>query len=322
MSRILFPKIIPFKQEWLSVGDGHELYIEQSGNVNGIPVVYLHGGPGGGSSENHRRYFDPSRYHIIVFDQRGCGQSRPSPSIHQNTTQHLIDDIETIREHLNIEQWMVSGGSWGTTLAVAYGIAHKKRVLAFILRGMFLGSIAEYQWLYQKKGAEYFFPEYYQEFIEFLPELERTEPLSGYHKILTSNNEVAALSASKAWYLWELRLSTIEHHHISKAQILDAHQAHCMAMISSHFFINNCFLSPDYLLDNIEKIANIPAILLHGRYDMVCPVYYAELVVKRWHNAQLQILPFAGHSGFESQTIDAFCKATDTMANFLNEAAK
>lgn len=319
MSRTLYPKISLYKQEWLQVSSVHHLYIEQSGNPSGIPVLYLHGGPGGGSSANHRRYFDPIKYRIILFDQRGCGRSKPSPSLEENTTQDLVNDIEVIRMHLGIEQWLIAGGSWGTTLALVYGISHADKILGFILRGIFLGTQAEYNWLYQTNGAQRFFPEYYQEFIGHLPEDERTEPLNSYYQQLISKNEVAVASASKAWYLWELRLSSLEHHHIGMAQVEDAHQALCMAKISSYYFTQNCFIPENYIIENINKIKDIPAILLHGRYDMVCQLYMAESLKNHWENAQLQILPCAGHSGFERQTIDAFCKSSDTMAIFLDE---
>ena len=336
MSRTLFPKIMPYHDEFLSVGDNHHIYLEQSGNPEGIPVLYLHGGPGGGSSENNRRYFDPDKYRIILFDQRGCGRSQPSPSLENNTTWHLINDIELIRQHLMIDQWLIAGGSWGTTLAIAYGIEHADRVLGFILRGVFLGTQAEYDWLYQAQGAAKFYPEYYQDFIEQLSDNKRSDnkksaienpenkksdnenPLECYYKQLTSDNEVAAIAASKAWCLWELRLSTLEHHNIGLAQVDDTHQALCMAKISSYYFKHHCFFSENYLLDNITKIAHLPAIVLHGRFDMVCQLYIADLLVKHWENARLQILPCAGHSGFESQTIDAFCKAADVMANFID----
>jgi proline iminopeptidase len=319
MSRTLYPKILPYDQQWLEVGEGHQLYLEQSGNPSGIPVIYFHGGPGGGSSENHRRYFDPQIYRIILFDQRGCGRSNPSPSIESNTTAHLIRDVELIRESLDIKEWLISGGSWGTTLALVYGIEYPKKVLGFILRGIFLASQVEYEWLYDNQGVSRFFPEYYQDFIEHLPKERHQNSLFAYSQLLNSENEIAAISASKAWYLWELRLSTIEHHHIGMAQVEDAHQALCMAKISSHYFINNCFIDENYILNNIDKINDIPAILLHGRYDMVCQLAIAHNLAEQWDNAHLHILPQAGHSGFERQTIDAFCKATDTMANFLNE---
>ena len=319
MSRALFPKISSYHKEWLDVGDGHQLYIEQSGNPNGIPVLYLHGGPGGGCSKNHRRYFDPSRYRIILFDQRGCGRSQPSPSIANNSLEELLADIEYIRQHLTISQWLLAGGSWGTTLALAYGIKHADKVFGFILRGIFLGSQAEYNWLYKKEGVAKIYPEYYRQFIGHLTEKEQIDPLSAYYQKLTSDNEVAVISASKSWCLWELQLSTLEHHNIGMARIDDPHQALCMAKISSHFFINQCFLTENYILDNIKEIEKIPAIIIHGRFDMVCQLSVADTLVQQWENAQLQILPCAGHSGFESQTIDAFCKASDVMAHFIEE---
>lgn len=318
MSKTLYPKISRNQHFFLAVGDGHELYVECSGNPQGIPVIYCHGGPGGGSSENLRRYFDPEKYHIILFDQRGCGQSKPSPSIAHNTLAHLVADIEKIRQHLNIDKWLVCGGSWGTTLAIAYGIAYSEVVLGFILRGVFLGTQEEYDWLYKKQGAAYFFPKYYRDFVTPLNDEQLLDPLMAYHELLTSDNELQKIAASKIWYRWESRLSSIEHSEKSLSQIDDAHQALCMAQISNHYFINQCFLSAP-LIESIPKIGHLPAILIHGRYDMVCQLHNADLVAQVWQNAHLQILPCAGHSGFEQQTIDAFCKATDTMANFIKE---
>ena len=319
MSKVLFPNIAVYQQQWLDVGDGHQLYLEQSGNPNGIAVVYLHGGPGGGTSKDHRRYFDPDKYRIILFDQRGCGRSTPSPSVHHNTVTHLVADLELIRQHLSISHWLVTGGSWGTTLALLYGIQYPETVLGFILRGVFLGTTAEYDWLYGQDGAAGFFPEYYREFTKQLIDVKADNIVQGYYDVLTGSNEIAAIAASKAWCLWELRLSTIEHHSIDIHQIEDSHQALCMAKISSHYFINKCFIDEGLILASIEKIKAIPAIILHGRYDMVCQLRNADQLVQKWPNAQLQILPKAGHSGFESQTIDGFCKATDTMANFIAE---
>lgn len=322
MSRTLFPKISVYQQEWFKVDDSHQLYVEQSGNPDGIPVVYLHGGPGGGSNPHQRRYFDPEKYRIILFDQRGCGRSKPSPSIKNNTSDELIDDIEKIRIHLGIDKWLIAGGSWGTTLAMLYGIKYSDKVLAFILRGIFLGTKTEMQWLYKEGGAQRFYPEYYREFIECLPSARRLDPLKGFYELLTAKNELAGIAASKAWYLWELRLSTIEHHNIGMAQVEDPHQALCMAKLSSHYFSQYCFIEENYILENISAIEHIPGILIHGRYDMVCQLHMADLLARSWDNAHLQILPCAGHSGFEQQTIDAICKATDTMANFLDEPHK
>lgn len=319
MSRILYPKISVNRQEWFKVDDEHQLYLEESGNPDGIPVIYLHGGPGGGSSENHRRYFDPEKYRIILFDQRGCGRSKPSPHITNNTTADLIEDIEKIRHHLAIDKWLVVGGSWGTTLALAYAIKYPDHIHAFILRGIFLASQEEYDWLYSPEGAARFFPEYYREFTQLLSEPQQKNPIQGFWEQLHNHNELQRIAASKAWFLWELRLSTIEHHNIGMAQVEDAHQALCMAMLSTHYFQHSCFLTDNYILDNIHQISHIPAIVIHGRYDMVCQLSQADKLVRQWQNAELQILPCAGHSGFERQTIDAMCKATDTMANFLAE---
>jgi len=319
MSRVLFPNISTYHKEWLEVKGGHKLYIEQSGNPNGIAVIYLHGGPGGGCSNNHRRYFDPEKYRIILIDQRGCGRSEPSPSIENNTSADLVEDIENIRQHLKVKRWLVAGGSWGTTLAILYGIKYPSTVLGFILRGIFLGKNSEYQWLYRNTGAACFFPEYYQEFSQHVAGLDNKNLLAAYYDALTGSNEIAATAASKAWCLWELRLSTIEHHHIDMSHIDNTHQALCMAKISSHYFVNNCFIEEDFILNNMAVISDIPTIVLHGRYDMVCQLTNAYQLVQGWPNAQLQVLPKAGHGGFESQTIDGFCKAADTMANFITE---
>jgi proline iminopeptidase len=319
MSRTLYPKISPNHHLWLDVGDGHKLYVESSGNSKGIPVIYLHGGPGSGSSEHCRRYFDPEKYHIILFDQRGCGKSNPSPSIDNNTMQKLIADIELIRLHFSVTKWLICGGSWGTTLAIAYGIAHRDAVLGFVLRGVFLGSPPEYDWLYSSHGVAHFFPQYYRDFKSILPSQYMDKPLQGYHQLLTSDNELERVSASRSWYVWESRLSSIEHSIDALSHIDDPHQALCMAQISNHYFINGCFIGEKPLLDQIDQISDLPAIILHGRYDMICQLHYTDSLVQLWKNAQLQILPCAGHSGFERQTIDAFCKATDTMASFIQE---
>lgn len=319
MSKILHPKIAPYKEEWIRVSDNHQLYLEQAGNPDGIPVLYLHGGPGSGCSENHRRYFDPEKYRYVSFDQRGAGRSKPAPSTEDNDTQLLIEDIEVIRKHLNIDKWLLVGGSWGTTLAMLYGIQYSKHVIAFILRGVFLGMQSELDWLYQSTGVARFFPDYFKEFIAPLDLEKQQGVLQQYAEIFDDDNEVAMSSACKAWYLWELRLSSLEHSASSLSSVEDFHQAACMAQISNHYFINHCFIEENYIIENISKISHIPAIIIHGRYDMVCQLSSAYQLVEAWDNASLQILPQAGHSGFESQTIDAMCKATELMASFLQD---
>ncbi|TLU67395.1 prolyl aminopeptidase [Thalassotalea litorea] len=316
--RPLHPNITPYDQQMLDVGD-HQIYVEQSGNPQGIPVLYLHGGPGAGSSADHRRYFDPEKYRIIIFDQRGCGRSTPHASIHNNTTWDLIEDIEEIRQLLAINQWLVAGGSWGTTLAIAYGIKHVENVLGFILRGIFLGTPAEVQWLYSHQGAAAIFPDYYQDFLIPLQPHIQQEPVKAYQQLLDSDNELVKFQAAKAWSLWEQRISTL---HASLHVIETPEQVHsavAMAHIENHYFNHHCFLEADYLLNHIDTISHIPAVIIHGRYDMVCQLQRAHQLQQRWQNATLNIIPDAGHSGFEVGIINAFCQASDKMAAFIEE---
>jgi proline iminopeptidase len=316
MARPLYPAIQTFNTQWITTVDNQQIYVEQSGNPKGIAVIYLHGGPGAGCSEHYRRYFDPEIYHIILYDQRGCGRSKPSPTIENNTTDFLLDDLELIREKLGITQWLVCGGSWGSTLALLYAIKYPNRVLGLILRGIFLATEAEYQWLYSPDGAARFFPEYYQEFIDPIRDYRYTDPVNAYNIQLNTHHELAAIAACKSWYLWEARLSSLDHP-AHEAKLDDMHQALCMAKISSHYFANHCFIPENYILQHKDRLSDITAIVIHGRYDMVCQLSMAYQLVNRWDKAELAILPHAGHSGFEQQTIEAFCKATDNMARFI-----
>ena len=314
----LYPKIKPNQQIFLSMA-GHQVYVEESGNPDGIAVLYLHGGPGGGSSPDHRRYFNPEKYRIIIFDQRGCGQSTPHASIENNTTWDLIDDIEEIREHFSISHWLIAGGSWGTTLALAYGIKYPQRVLGFILRGIFLGTQNEIDWLYGKDGAAGIFPDQYQEFLSPLAHLHYSDVVKAFHQQLFSSNEIARIASAKAWTLWETKISALQ---VDKAELTtpeETHGAIAMACIENHYFINQCFFENNFILQNIEKISHIPAFIIHGRYDMVCQLKQAWLLTNNWHNAELQIIPKAGHSGFEDGTIDAICRAADKMAVFIEQ---
>lgn len=315
--RTLYPKISPNKMHFIQVSEEHQIYVEDSGNVNGIPVIYCHGGPGAGASSDFRRYFDPERYHIILFDQRGCGRSLPSPSVSDVNMSTFIQDMEMIRQHYGIEQWLVCGGSWGTTLSLAYSIEYPERCLGFILRGLFLATQTEYDWLYKPNGVAKFFPEHYRDFLSVLEEDQQYDPLSGYYHQITGDNEVAAIAACKSWFLYENRMSSLDHVAPAGNDIADPHQAHCLAMQSAHFFYHNSFLSDGGLLEQIHRIDHLPAIIIHGRYDMICQLDVADSLAQQWPKSQLQILPFAGHSGFERQTVDAFCKATDTMIEFL-----
>ena len=312
----LYPKIKPNRCEVINIGE-QRIYVEESGSPQGIPVIYLHGGPGGGSSPEHRRYFNPEKYRIIVFDQRGSGKSKPHATTINNTTQHLIDDMEEIRDYFGIDKWLVAGGSWGTTLALAYGIKHSDKVLGFILRGIFLGTDEEVNWLYGKDGAAGIYPDHYQDFLVPIANQKFADPVMAYHQVLSSNNEIAKVAAAKAWTLWETRISAlyIDKHDLNSPE--ETHEAIAMASIENHYFVNKCFMEPDYLIKNINLVADKPAFIIHGRYDMVCQVKQAYLLANKWTNAQLQIIPRAGHSGFETGIIDAICRASDKMADFI-----
>ncbi|QOL26012.1 prolyl aminopeptidase [Thalassotalea sp. LPB0316] len=313
----LYPKILPNATHFIEVSEQHQIYVESSGNPAGIPVIYCHGGPGAGASSDFRRYFNPEIYHIILFDQRGCGRSLPSPSVEGVDMVSMIADMEKIRQFFTVDKWLVTGGSWGTTLSLAYGQSYPQHCLGFILRGVFLATQVEYDWLYRANGVAKFFPEYYQDFLLPLNEQQKRDPLSAYYQLVTSDNEVAAIAACKAWYLYEDRMSSIEHQADSKQEVDDPHIAHCLAMQSAHFFYHNSFMAEGQLLDNIHRINHLPAFILHGRYDMICQLDIAYQLANAWPTAQLQILPVAGHSGFERQTIDAFCQAADKMAEFI-----
>ncbi len=312
----LYPKIKPNLQTYLEFGD-HSVYVEESGNPQGIAVLYLHGGPGGGSCSDHRRYFNPEKYRIIIFDQRGCGKSTPHASIRNNSTWDLIDDIEEIREYFAISHWLIAGGSWGTTLAMAYGIKFPERVLGFILRGIFLGSDSEVDWLYGKDGAAAIFPDQYQEFTAPLAHQHYNDVVKAFNKQLFASNEIARIASAKAWTLWETKISALQ---VDKAELNssdDTHAAIAMACIENHYFSNKCFFEKDFILKNISKISQLPAFIIHGRYDMVCQLRQAWLVAQQWQNAELQIIPKSGHSGFEVAIIDAICRASDKMADFI-----
>ena len=305
----LFPDIIPYVRHSLEVDPPHILYIEECGNPAGIPVVVLHGGPGAGSESYHRRFFDPERYRIILFDQRGCGRSTPHTELRKNTTQDLVADIERIREHLDIERWILFGGSWGTTLALVYAQAHPDRVNGMILRGIFLCSRREIEWFYQD-GASRFFPEYWDEFLQPIPENERDDILHAYYRRLTGADELARMSAAKAWSRWEGRTGSLIPNKEVVNHFTDPYTALSMARIECHYFVNNAFLTPDQILQNITRISHIPTTIVHGRYDVICPLESAWNLHKAWPQAEFNVIANAGHSASEKGIIDALVKAT------------
>jgi proline iminopeptidase len=279
-------------------------------------VLFLHGGPGSGCEPYHRRFFDPARYRIVLFDQRGCGRSTPHAELQGNTTGALVADIEAIREHLGIGRWLVFGGSWGSTLALAYGQAHPQRVTGLILRGIFLCREREIHWFYQE-GAGRIFPDYWQDFLAPIPEAERGDLVAAYYRRLTGDNELARLAAAKAWSIWEGRSASLLPNESIVSHVGSPHTALSMARIECHYFVNRAFLEPDQLLREMPRIAHIPGLIVHGRYDLICPLESAWELHRAWPGSELQIVPDAGHAASEPGIRAALVAATDRFAERL-----
>ncbi len=305
----LYPALDPYHEFQLKVSDLHTLWIEESGNSNGTPIVFLHGGPGAACEKFQRRFFDPQQYRIILFDQRGCGRSTPHAELRENTTQNLVADIEHIRNHLNIDRWLVFGGSWGSTLALAYAQAHANHVLGLILRGIFLCRKRDIQWFYQE-GASYIYPDLWQDYIQVIPEQERDDLVTAFYKRLTSADKNIQLEAARAWSIWEGRTSNL----VTKSSVLDHFAsdniALSLARIECHYFINDSFLEKDQLLLNANKLKDIPGVIVHGRYDVVCPIEQAYALHQVWPKAEFIIAPHSGHSATEPEIVDALVRAT------------
>ena len=308
----LYPSIEPFDSGFIKKGI-HEIYYEQCGNPKGKPAVFLHGGPGGGAGKLSRRFFNPKKYRIILFDQRGCGKSKPHTCLEDNTTWHLIDDIESIRKKLEIEKWLVFGGSWGSTLALAYAQKYPEFVSELVLRGIFMMRDKELQWFYQY-GASEIYPEAWQRFINEIEENERSDLINAYRKIFNGNDEEKKLSAAKTWSKWEGSASFITHNPSADKDSVNAEFALAFALIENHYFVNKGFLDyENQLLDNIDLIRHIPAVIIQGRYDVVCPPTTAFELSSRWPEADLKIAPFSGHSAFEKETTKLLIEATDNF---------
>jgi proline iminopeptidase len=309
--RTLYPPIEPFDQGMLSVSPVHSLYYEQSGNPTGKPVVFLHGGPGGGSLPDYRRYFDPASYRIVLFDQRGAGKSTPHANLEENTTWHLVEDIEKIREHLGIDRWQVFGGSWGSTLALAYAQTHPDRVSELLLRGIFLCRPKEIKWFYQE-GASWLYPDVWEQYVNVIPEAERGDMVSAYYKRLTSEDQTVRLEAARAWSVWEGSTSKLLPDTKMIEHFGEVEFAVAFARIECHYFMHNSFFETDnYLIENIDKIRHIPAVIVHGRYDVVCPILSAWELHRAWPEADFRIVGDAGHSVSEPGTTSALVEATD-----------
>jgi len=311
--RQLYTPIEPYQTHTLTVSEGHRLYVEECGRPDGLPVVFVHGGPGSGCEPWHRQFFNPKMYRIILFDQRGCGRSVPHAELAGNTTGNLVVDMETIRRALGVERWVVFGGSWGSTLGLVYAETYPERVLGLILRGIFLCRPRDIHWFYQD-GASYLLPDYWEDYLQTIPLEEQDGLVAAYYRRLTGDDDLVRMAAAKAWSLWEGRASTL----LPKASVIDhfanPHTALSLARIECHYFMNDSFLEPDQILNNAEKLQGIPGVIVHGRYDVVCPVEQAWALHRAWPESYLQIIPDAGHSATEPGIVDALMAATNQFA--------
>ncbi len=309
--RELYPAVEAYRTGHLNVSSLHAIYFEESGNPSGKPVVFVHGGPGGGTEPKQRQFFDPNAYRIILFDQRGCGQSRPHASLEDNTTWHLVADMELLREHLKIDKWQVFGGSWGSTLALAYAQAHPRHVSELILRGIFLLRKQEIDWFYQR-GTSALFADAWEDYEKPVPEAERSDMVRAYYKRLTSDDPKVRQEAAKAWSIWEARTSNLYVKPEVVEKMGDDAFALAFARIECHYFINDGWLSGDKaLLKNVDPIRHIPGVIVQGRYDVVCPMESAWALHRAWPEADLRIVADAGHSAFEPGIAHELVEATD-----------
>ena len=306
----LYPKIKPYDSGFLN-DDQHQVYFEQCGNPDGKPAIFLHGGPGGGGSEDVRRFFNPDLYRIIIFDQRGCGRSKPHGCLENNTTWHLVSDIENLREKLGIEKWLVFGGSWGSTLSLAYAQAHPKSVSELVLRGIFLLRKEELHWFYQD-GASRIFAEAWSEFLDIIDEDKRKNLMSSYHEIFKSDDKEKRLKAAIAWSKWEAATSSLAYKPSLVEEFSNPEFALAFALIENHYFVNKgWFKTENQIIDNIDIIRSIPAVIVQGRYDVVCPMKTAWELSEAWPEAELIVAPASGHTAFEKEITHALISATD-----------
>ena len=311
----LYPHIEPHLSGDIQLDDIHTMYWEQSGNPNGIPVIFLHGGPGAGTIPAHRRFFDPETFRIVMFDQRGSGRSTPLGELRNNTTSHLIADMETLRAHLDIGKWLLFGGSWGSTLAIAYAERHPENCLGLILRGIFLGRQQELDWFLH--GCRTVFPEAWDQLVEALSDSERKDVLGAYHRVLTEGTVDEKLTAARAWSRYEGTCSTLLPSPETVAAFGQDNMALGLARIETHYFVNQLFMPNGALLDDIDRIRHIPGVIIQGRYDMVCPIVTADELHRRWPEAEYNIIPDAGHSAMDPGVRRALVRATESFKGRL-----
>jgi proline iminopeptidase len=311
--RTFYPEIEPYDHGMLDVGDGHRVYWELCGNPDGKPVVFLHGGPGGGCTPTQRRLFDPEKYRILLFDQRGCGRSTPYASLEANTTWHLVADIERLREMIGVDKWMVFGGSWGSTLALAYAETHPERVTELVLRGIFTLRRSELLWYYQE-GASWIFPDKWEGFLAPIPEAERGDLMAAYRKRLTDPDPAVQAKAARAWSLWEGETITLLHNQGYSDQFGDEHYAIAFARIENHYFVNEGWFEEGQLIRNAHRLKGIPGVIIQGRYDVATPPKTAWDLHKAWPEAQFIMVPDAGHAVSEPGITHHLIEATDAFA--------
>jgi proline iminopeptidase len=312
--RGFYPEIEPYRTGELRVSELHSIYFEESGNPAGKPVVFVHGGPGGGTDPKQRRFFDPAKYRIVLFDQRGCGKSRPHACLEENTTWHLVSDLEALRRELGIERWQVFGGSWGSTLALAYSEKHPEHVSEIVLRGVFLLRRWELEWFYQR-GASLLFPDAFEQYLEPIPPAERGDLIAAYHARLTSGDPDVRQAVARAWSVWEASTSFFRQNPEYIAHAAGDEFSLAFARIGCHYFVNRGFFEPEtQLLDDVHRIRKIPAVIVQGRYDVVCPAQSAWDLHRVWPEADLVIVPDAGHSAYEPGILHELVSATDRFA--------
>lgn len=313
----------PYKIHQLQVSTLHKIYVEESGNPEGIPVIFCHGGPGGGTSFYHRYFYDPTQYRIILFDQRGCGKSVPAAELEENNTDTLVQDMELIRQALGIEQWVVTGGSWGSTLALVYAIRHSEKVLGLILRGIFLGRRQDYEWLYGAMGgAAQIFPDYYKAFLNPIKnslksDTEKLPEMAAYYRLLLSKDKQVREQAAYEWGIWEGRISTLVTNDDIEEYFSDTEQAYNLSLLECHYFMEDCFLPENYILDNLHTIRSIPCHIIHGRYDIVCKAENAQTLANNLDNCNLHFVDKAGHSATERGIATQLCKSSDELLSQL-----
>jgi proline iminopeptidase len=309
----LYPEIKPYARHKLKVDDTHEIYVDESGTINGIPVLFVHAGPGSGCEFDSRCFFNPEKYRIILFDQRGSGRSTPHSELKNNRTPDLVADMEKIREYLGVEKWVLFGGGWGSTLSLVYAETYPERTLGLVLRGVFLGRKKDIAWFYQE-GASQFFPDHWEDFVAPIPEEERDNFPGAYYQMMTGANELARMGAAKTWSSWEAHCATLHPNQRLIKHFSDPHRALARCKIGSYYYSNDCFLEDDQVISSAKALKDIPGIIVHGRFDMVCPLENAYSLHRAWPNSQLYIVREAGHSATEPVLIDALIRATRNMS--------